>query len=185
VPRKRFSDREFAQFCRAFPDLRVERTALGELVVMAPAGADASGRNAALVEQLRAWSRARRLGKVFESSAGFTLPNGAIRSPDASWIADDRWNALTPRDRRGFAHVCPDFVAELRSPSDSLRELRAKMREYCSQGAQLGWLIDPLRKVVEIYRPRQGARTLTSPHSVSGEAVLPGFTLDLTEILFG
>jgi Uma2 family endonuclease len=184
VPARRFNDRDFARYCKAHPDFRVELSALGELVVMAPAGADSSARNLALAGQVRTWAMACGLGIAFESSAGFRLPNGAIRSPDASWLATERWNALTASEKRGFAPVCPDFVAELRSPSDTLRDLRAKMREYCAQGARLGWLIDPYRKVVEVYRPARRVRTMRSPRSLSGEDVLPGFVLDVTQILF-
>ncbi|MBV8076861.1 MAG: Uma2 family endonuclease [Planctomycetaceae bacterium] len=182
-PADPLTDRAFMRLCRANPDLRLERTAGGELIVMTPAGADSSGRNLKIAGRLYVWSEANELGITFDSSAGFTLPNGAIRSPDASWIVRARWEALTPEDRQGFAPICPDFVVELRSPADRLRDLRAKMAEYRIEGARLGWLIDPKRKMVEIYRPRRRVEVLTVPAALSGEDVLPGFVLDLKGIL--
>jgi Uma2 family endonuclease len=178
------SDQVFARFCRDYPDLRIERTSSGKLIIMPPAATDSGHRNMLLSTRLGIWSQDTGLGVALDSSAGFTLSNSAIRSPDASWIAIDRWNELTPKEKRGFAHLCPDFVAELRSPTDSIRTVRAKMREYCSQGARLGWLINPDRGVVEIYRPNQRVKVLNGPRIVSGEDVLPGFTLDLKGILF-
>jgi Uma2 family endonuclease len=177
-------DKTFARFCSDYPDLRIERTSSGELIIMPPAGGDAGRRNMLLSIRVGIWFQGSGLGVAFDSSTGFTLPNGAVRSPDASWIASARWNALTPKEKRTFSPICPDFVAELRSPSDSVAEVRAKMREYRSQGARLGWLIDPARGVVEIYRPKRRVRVLKAPLTVSGEDVLPGFTLDLKGILF-
>ncbi len=152
---------------------------------MSPAGADSSGRNFELSGQLHSWTRGagQGLGKAFDSSAGFRLPNNAVRSPDASWVTLDRWNALAPDEQERYAPLCPDFVVELRSPSDPLPEVRAKMREYLDQGARLGWLIDPLRNTVEIYRPGRPVEVREAPATLSGEDVLPGFTLDLTGIL--
>jgi len=178
------SDQVFARFCREHPDLRIERTASGELIIMPPAGTESGHRNILLSARLQYWTQDAGIGVAFDSSTGFTLPNTAIRSPDASWIANDRWNDLAPKERQGFSRICPDFVAELRSPTDSIRTVRAKMREYCSQGARLGWLIDPYRNVVEIYRPNRRVKVLKAPLTVSGEDVLPGFTLDLKGILF-
>jgi len=178
------TDREFVRFCRANPDLRIERTSSGELIIMPPAGGDSGYRNVLLITRLQNWSREAGLGRVFDSATGFRLPNGAILSPDVSWVAYDRWNELTPKEKRGSPPLCPDFVAELRSPTDSIREARDKMRQYCSQGARLGWLIDPDRGVVEIYRPNQRVKVLKAALTLSGEDVLPGFTLDLKEILF-
>jgi Uma2 family endonuclease len=137
-----------------------------------------------LSTRLEIWSQAAGLGLALDSSAGFILPNRAIRSPDASWIANDRLIQLTPKDKRGFAQICPDFVAELRSPTDLIRKAREKMREYCTQGTRLGWLIDPERGAVEIYRPNRRVKILNAPRTLSGEDVLPGFTLDLKGILF-
>jgi Uma2 family endonuclease len=178
------TDRQFVRFCRANPDLRIERNSSGELIIMPPAGGDSGYRHVLLSTQLQIWSRGARLGRVFDSATGFRLPNGAILSPDVSWVAYDRWNALTPKEKRGFPPLCPDFVAELRSPSDSIREARNKMRQYCSQGARLGWFIDPDRGLVEIYRPKRRVNVLKAPLTLSGEDILPGFTLDLKEVLF-
>jgi Uma2 family endonuclease len=182
-PRAPLTDRLFLRLCRANPDLRLERTATGELIIMPPAGSGSGGRNLKVAQQLANWVDASGLGVAFDSSAGFTLSNGAIRSPDASWVARDRWDALTPDEQEGFAPLCPDFVVELRSPTDRLPDLREKMREYRAQGARLGWLIDPKRKVVEVYRPRRHVEVLTAPVTLSGEGVLPGFVLDLKGIL--
>jgi Uma2 family endonuclease len=183
-PELKLSDRTFARLCRANPDLRLERTAKGDLVIMSPASSGTGGRNAELIYQLVAWTKRTGLGRVCDSSSGFTLPNSAIRSPDASWIAQDRWDALTAEQTAAFAPICPDFVAELRSPSDRRQALRAKLREYLAQGSRLGWLIDPLRREVEIYRPGQPVELLKDPRTLSGEDVLPGLTLDLKGILF-
>lgn len=181
--RHRISDGAFRAFCRANPELRLERTAEGDLIVMAPAGADSGSRNAGITAQLWLWNRQTNLGVVLDSSAGFTLPNTAIRSPDAAWIRHDRWQALSEAERRGFAHIVPDFVVELRSASDALKVVREKMSEYIDQGACLGWLIDPRTGTVEIHRPGRPIERLTGPQTLSGEDVLPGFTLDLNGIL--
>jgi Uma2 family endonuclease len=165
-------------------ELRLERSARGELVVLPPVGCSTSARNLDLSCQVWKWAKDRGQGAAFGSSAGFMLPNGAVRAPDASWISDERWSALTKDQREDYAPLCPDFVAELRSWSDSLAEVRAKMQEYNDQGARLGWLIDLVRRVVEVYRPGRPVEVLESPTSLSGEGVLPGFTLDLKRILF-
>jgi Uma2 family endonuclease len=152
---------------------------------MAPAGADSSSRNSELNYQLAHWSKnqGRGLGRCFDSSLGAILPNTAIRGPDAAWITQARWDALTPEQRQKYLEFCPDFVAELRSPSDSLPKLREKLREYLAQGARLGWLIDPLTGTVEVYRPGRPVEVLDHPATLSGEDVLPGFVLDLKDIL--
>jgi Uma2 family endonuclease len=128
------------------------------------------------------WNRQTKLGKAFNSSSGFHLPNGANRSPDASWVRQERWNALTREQQKGFAPLCPDFVLELRSESDNMAPLQAKMREYMENGARLGWLIDRKNKKVEIYRQGQEVKVLDNPSTLSGEDVLPGFVLDLKEV---
>ena len=151
----RLSERRFLQICQANPELHLERTATGELIVMSPTGSETGLWNTQLTGQLWWWNEQQDLGEVFDSSTGFRLPNSADRSPDASWVAKDRWLALTPAQRRRFAPLCPDFVAELRSPSDDLASLQAKMREYVANGARLGWLIDTGMQRVEIYRPGQ------------------------------
>ena len=151
---------------------------------MPPAGTESGGRNAGLTGQLWAWNQRTGLGTSFDSSTGFLLPNGATRSPDASWITLDRWAALTPKQKRGFAPICPDFVVELISPSDELAEVREKLREYLDQGARLGWLLDPERRAAEIYRPGREVERLDRPTTLSGDDVLPGFVLDLKGIVF-
>ncbi|MBF2017369.1 MAG: Uma2 family endonuclease [Rivularia sp. T60_A2020_040] len=176
------TDEQFFQLCQNNPDVRFERTASGELIIMPPTGSITGNRNSDLNYQLTAWNRQNKLGKTFDSSSGFKLPNGAERSPDASWVKMKRWDALTEEEKERFAPLCPDFVVELMSPSDSLEKTRAKMREYIENGAALGWLINRKHKQVEIYRPHQEVSILESPQTVSGEDVLPGFILDLAEI---
>ncbi|MHC5538597.1 Uma2 family endonuclease [Singulisphaera rosea] len=178
------SDAEFGKLCASHPELRLELSSSGELEIMAPASSDTGGRNFRLTVRLGYWVEATGREKAFDSSAGFTLPNGAIRSPDASWIDERRWNLLPPEEHNRFARICPDFVVELRSPTDRKSVLRRKMREYLDQGARLGWLIDPLKETVEVYRTNQPVEVLARPSTLSGEAVLPGFVLDLKGILF-
>lgn len=177
------TDEQFFQFCRINRDAKLERTAQGEVLVMAPTGGETGSSNAEVTFQLRGWSKDSGLGKTFDADTGFRLPNGATRSPDASWLSLERWEALTPDQRQKFPPLCPEFVVELRSPSDSLPVLQAKMQEYLDNGARLGWLIDPQNRRVEIYRPGQAVEIVEGPASLSGEDVLPGFVLDLEEIL--
>jgi Uma2 family endonuclease len=174
---------QFEALAAANRDLRLERTAKGELIVMPPAGGESSQKNSSLTGQLYAWFETRdNLGVVFDSSGGFILPNGAIRSPDAAWVSRSRWDALTSEQRRGFPPLCPDFVIELRSPSDRLSPLQAKMQEYRDNGTGLGWLIDPQRQQVEIYRDGGEVEVLDRPLELSGESVLPEFRLNLRRI---
>jgi Uma2 family endonuclease len=173
---------QFQQIAAVNRDLRLERTATGELIVMPPTGSDTGKHNQDLSGQLWLWNRQTQLGVVFDSSSGFQLPNGADRSPDASWVKLERWQALTQKEREGFAPLCPDFVMELRSKSDNLEPLREKMREYMANGASLGWLIDRKNRKVEIYRQGREVEVLDNPSTLSGEDVLPGFVLDLTEV---
>lgn len=177
------TDEQFFQLCQNNRDLRFERTASGELIIMPPTGSDTGRRNVKITTQLEVWSSQNNLGIVFDSSSGFKLPNGADRSPDASWVRRERWDALTPEQQERFAPLCPDFVVELRSPSDSLEKVRAKMKDYMDNGACLGWLINPPYQQVEIYRPNQGVEILQSPATLSGEDLLPGFILDLKQII--
>lgn len=177
------TDEQFFQLCQAHRDYRFERTTRGELIVMTPAGGETGNRNADLTFQLKDWNRHQKLGLVFDSSTGFKLPNGADRSPDASWVAKARWNALTPEQRQKFPPLCPDFVVELCSPSDSLKTVQAKMQEYLENGARLGWLLDPETERVEIYRPDQPVEVLRSPATLSGESVLPGFVLNVAAVM--
>ncbi|MEH2231258.1 MAG: Uma2 family endonuclease [Nostoc sp.] len=177
------TDEQFFQMCQKNRDYRFERTASGELLIMPPTGSDTGNRNFDMVVELGIWNKQTKLGKGFDSSTGFTLPNGAERSPDASWVKIERWNALTPEQQEKFAPICPDFVVELRSRTDSLKELQEKMQEYIENGTQLGWLIDRKNKRVEIYRPDKDVEILDNPASLSGENVLPGFVLDLQQIM--
>lgn len=176
------SDDQFYELCLANPDLRIERTASGELILMPPTGGETSNRNASLNAQLWVWNQKSGSGKVFDSSGGFKLPNGAERAPDTSWVELARWNALTPEQKEKFPPICPDFVIELRSSTDRLLPLQCKMQEYMDNGARLGWLINRKGRQVEIYRP-QGTEILQDPSKLSGESVLPGFELKLQGIL--
>ncbi|MEK0181644.1 MAG: Uma2 family endonuclease [Oscillatoriales cyanobacterium] len=173
---------QFQQIAAVNRDLRLERTATGELIIMAPTGSETGNRNLDIEGQLWLWNRQTKLGVAFNSSSGFKLPNGADRSPDASWVKLERWQTLTPKQQEGFAPLCPDFVVELRSKSDNMEPLREKMREYIANGAILGWLIDRKNQKVEIYRQNQDVEILDSPSTLSGEDVLPGFVLDLTDV---
>ena len=164
------------------PDLRFELTSEGELIIMPPADSHTSWRNGRIFYRLAIWAEADGTGLEFDSSGGFTLPNGAKRSPDASWVKRERWDALTRSQQDGFAPLCPDFVIELRSPSDRISTVQAKMGEYMKNGAQLGWLIDPIQKHVYIYRPEQQVESLDDPTSVSGDPTLPGFVFEVSEI---
>ena len=179
-PSLELTDEIFEQLCRQNPELRLERTAKGELVAMAPVGSESSRQNLSLSAQLWQWNRQTQLGVAFDASAGFALPNGAIRSPDAAWIAKERWQQLTPEQRRRFAPLCPDFVLELRSPSDDLAALQAKLQEYLENGSQLGWLIDPESQRVYVYRPGQLVQVLERPAYLEGDPALPGFVADLS-----
>jgi Uma2 family endonuclease len=176
------TDDAFYQLCQNNPDVKFERTATGELVVMSPIGGEGGRREADLITDLNLWNRQTNLGIVFSSSAGFKLPNGADRSPDAAWVKQERWDALTPEQQRKFPPIAPDFVIELRSESDDLEGLRAKMREYMDNHVLLGWLINPQKRQVEIYRQGQAVEILDAPESLSGEAVLPEFHLELSRI---
>ena len=178
------TDEQFAEFCALNDVLRIERSAEGEIILMPPAHSNTGTRNADLNADLTIWARTDGTGRYFDSSAGFKLPNGALRSPDASWILNSRLDALTSDERSGFFSICPDFVIELRSTSDSLTDLRTKMEEYMDNGARLGWLIDPLSspKQVYIYRPQTEIEILECPDDVSADPELMGFTLNLSRI---
>ena len=177
---RRIDHREFEQLCQDNPDLQLELTETGELVTMPPAEWESSERNLNLGYQVFNWNRQARLGRVFDSSGGFTLLNGAIRSPDVTWIEKSKLDNISPDT--AFPLAVPDFVIELRSKTDILKKLQAKMLEYCANGVRLGWLIDPQNQRVEIYRLGIDVEVLTSPTSLSGEDVLPRFILDLMSI---
>jgi Uma2 family endonuclease len=176
----RVTREEFEQLCQDNPDLRLELTATGELIVMAPAGWESSGKNSDLTTDVNLWNRQTKLGQAFDSSGGFTLPNGAVRSPDVTWIEKSKL-ANIPAGVK-FPQVIPDFVIELRSDTDRMPKLREKMEEYRANRVRLGWLIDPQQQQVEIYRLGQDVEVLQSPTELSGEDVLPGFVLDLRSI---
>lgn len=173
---QRLSAEEFYDFCQANPFWQLECTATGDLIIMAPTGGETGQRNFNLTWQFGGWVAENGTGLGFDSSTLFMLPNGAKRSPDMSWVRRERWEALTPAQREMLPPLCPDFVVELRSRTDRLAVLQAKMQEYLANGAQLGWLIDPYARHVYIYRPGQAPERLDDPATLSGEAVLPGFT---------
>jgi Uma2 family endonuclease len=178
----KMTDEQFALLCQENPGLRLELTAQGELSIMPPTGSKTGWRNSEISYSLTAWAKADGAGLTFDSSTLFTLPNGAKRSPDASWMRKDRWNTLSVEEQEGFAPLCPEFVIELRSPSDRLSDLQDKMQEYLANGAQLGWLIDPMEKRVYVYRLGQPVEVLDDPPSVNGDPLLPGFVLFVREL---
>jgi Uma2 family endonuclease len=173
------TDDQFYQLCQDNRDLRLELTSLGELIVMSPVGGESGKTEASLIIDVGNWNRRTQLGEVFSSSTVFKLPNGAQRSPDVAWIATNRWEALTPEQRRKFPPIAPDFVIELRSATDDLGELQAKMQEYIKNQVRLGWLINPQDQQVEIYRLGQVKDVRSLPTILSGEDVLPNFNLTL------
>ena len=173
---------QFYELCRSNPDVKFERNAKGELIIMSPTGGITGKYNADIVTDLNLWNRQKKLGIVFDSSTGFKLPNGADRSPDAAWISLKRWNQLSLKQQEKFVPLCPDFVIELRSSSDNLKTLQDKMNEYRNNGTLLGWLINRKDKQVEIYRQGQSKEVLNQPSSLSGEDILPDFVLNLESI---
>jgi len=177
------TDDQFSRLCSDNPELRIELTADRELIIMSPTGYETGWRNAKITQRLANWTEQDSTGICFDSSTLFTLPNGAKRSPDASWIQKVRCERLSSEERSTFATICPDFVAELRSPSDTLADLQEKMADYIRNGARLGWLLDPVEKRVHIYRLRQGPECLENPEYVTGEDVLSGFKFNFQEIL--
>jgi Uma2 family endonuclease len=176
----RITHAEFEQLCQDNPEMRFELTATGELITMAPAGWESSEKNGDLTTQVGNWNRKSRLGKVFDSSGGFTLPSGAIRSPDVTWIEKSKFENVS--SHIAFPLIVPDFVIELRSMTDSLKTLQDKMLEYQANGVRLGWLINPQQQQVEIYRLGKVVEVLQSPNTLDGEDVLLGFTLNLSSI---
>ena len=182
-PGRRLTDEELYKIDAANEDLRIETNAEGDLEVMPPPFPETSRKNIAIDARLWIWAEKDKTGVCFESSAKFTLPNGAKRMPDAAWILKERYFALPQKEREErFARIAPDFVIELRSKSDRLRNLQKKMKEYAASGVRLGWLIDPYQKKVHVYRQNGEIEILENPARVSGEDVLQGFELDLTEI---
>ena len=178
----RLTPEQFRQVCRDNRDLRLELTSNGGLIVMPPTGSKTGQRNFNLSRQFGVWVEKDGTGVGFDSSTGFSLPDDAILSPDASWVRRERWDALTEEEQEGFAPLCPDFVIELRSSSNSLKSLQEKMQEYIGNGAQLGWLINPPERRVYIYRTGEEVEVLSDAKTVSADPILPGFVLQLTEL---
>lgn len=174
-----FTDEQFYRLCLANPDRQFERTAKGELIIISPVGGVSGNREANLITEVSLWNRQTGLGYVFSSSTIFRLPKGGDRSPDVAWIKRERWEALTLEEQEKFPPLCPDFVIELQSRTDSLETLQEKMQEYLASGLQLGWLINPQQNQVEIYRSKQPVEAIPFPVELSGETTLPGFTLQL------
>lgn len=176
------TDEQYYQLCIHNKNLRFERNANGDLVIMSPTGGETGNRNGKIIQQLFNWSDEDETGIPFDNATGFTLPNGADRAPDAAWIPIEKWNALPSEQRQKFLPLCPDFVVELMSPSDSLKVTQQKMQEYLDNGTKLGWLINRKTRRVEIYRPDREVETLNNPSTLSGEDLLPGFILKLSKI---
>jgi Uma2 family endonuclease len=176
------SEDQFFEFCQLNDDLRIERNAEGELLIMPPAGGETGRGNAQITAQLVVWANRDGSGVVFDSSGGFHLPNTAVRSPDASWMLRSRYEQIPAEQRARFVPACPDFVLELRSPSDRLQTLQAKMQEYLANGARLGWLLDPEPRHVYVYRPDRPVERLDDPATLAGDPVLVGFVLNLRQI---
>ncbi|AFZ50702.1 Uma2 family endonuclease [Dactylococcopsis salina] len=175
-------DREqFYKICEENPELKLERTAKGNLIVMSPTGGETGRKNANLIGQLWMWNEQTQQGEVFDSSTGFSLPNGSDRAPDVAWLEKSRWESLTLEQREKFIPLCPDFVIEMLSPSDNLKQTQEKLTEYMDNGCRLGWLINRRHKTVEIYRPNQTPEIIKKPFSLSGENVLLGFNLSLSK----
>jgi Uma2 family endonuclease len=180
LPAVSMTQDQFFEFCQQNRKVRMERTAQGELIIIPPAGGESSAQNVAVASQLFYWANfTSKIGKVFDSSAGFILPNGANRSPDAAWVSDEQMAGISTEQFKKFLPVCPDFVVEVLSPSDVLRLALEKMEEYMANGARLGWLINPRNKTVRVYRPGQEVQVLDNPATLAGDPELPGFVLDL------
>ncbi len=178
------TDDELFQLCAANRDLRIERNSHGNLILMSPAGSKTSRRNSTLNRRLGNWNEAAQLGEVYDSSGGFLLPSGAMRSPDAAWIPTERLGPFSEEEQEKFLPLCPDFVIELRSPSDRLKDLQKKMQEWMDNGCRLGWLIDPVEEKTYVYREKGENSVVESfDEALSGEEVLPGFVLELTALL--
>ena len=181
-PDRPLSDEELMEFCARNDKLRIERNKDGELLVMSPTGGGTSHKNSDINYQLTKWARETEVGLTFDSNAGFTLPDGSMRSPDAAWIAWSRWNALSEADKKRFSPICPEFVIELRSETDGLAELQNKMREWVENGAEVAWLIDPSRKTVEVYRAGREVEVVEGGSAVEGDGPVAGFVLELGRV---
>lgn len=181
-PAINLTDDQLFELCQLNRDWRIEYTAQGELIVMPPTGGETGSQNAEITFQVQSWTRGNQTGVAFDSSTGFKLPNGAARSPDAAWVRRSRLAGLTREQKQKFLPLCPDFAIELRSPTDNLRAVLDKMQEYLDNGAQLGWLLDPLTRRVHVYLPQRSPEILEAPSTISADPLLPGFVLDLQKI---
>ena len=181
-PAIEMTEDQFFDFCQINRELQIERTAEGDILIMAPEGGESGYQGSELLGELRNWAKRDRTGIAFGSSTGFTLPNSAVLSPDASWVQKERLRPLSREQRKKFLPLCPDFAAEVRSPTDRLSRLKAKMEEYIANGAKLGWLLDPISREVYVYRPGQRVERLRNPKTLSADPELPGFVLDLGPI---
>jgi Uma2 family endonuclease len=182
MPAINLTDDQLFELCQLNRDWRIEYTAQGELIVMPPTGGETGSQNAEITFQVQLWTRGNQTGIAFDSSIGFKLPNGATRSPDAAWVRRSRLTGLTKEQKQKFLPLCPDFAIELRSPTDNLRAVLDKMQEYLDNGAQLGWLLDPLTRRVHVYRPERPPEIVEAPSTVSADPLLPGFVLDLRKV---
>jgi len=180
--KQKMSDNEYYEFCQLNRDWRIEQSCDGEIIIMPPTGGETGRINSELNFLFVSWAKQDGTGITFDSSTEFVLPNSAKRSPDASWVKRTRWDTLTKEQREKFPPLCPDFVVELRSPSDSLSALQAKMQEYITNGAQLGWLIDPSERKIYIYRPNESVKQLDDPQTISGDPVLRGLVLEMKQV---
>ncbi|MEO1690572.1 MAG: Uma2 family endonuclease [Cyanobacteria bacterium J06631_6] len=178
----RISETDLEKLCQENPEARLETNSEGQLIIMSPTGSESGKFNISLAAKVWNWNNQTKLGIVFDSSTGFKLPNGAVRSPDVSWVTIAKWNSLSKQQQRKFAPITPDFVIELMSPTDELSELQNKMKEYIDCGVRLGWLINPDEKQVEIYRRQEELVVLNNPQTLSGEEILPDLTVNLQDI---
>jgi Uma2 family endonuclease len=178
-----FSDDELYAFCLANPELHIERDENGHIIIMPPTGLESSFTNGELFGEVRNWNRQTKSGRTSESNGGYTLPDKSMRAPDVGWVSKERLMSVLPEELKKFAHVCPDFVIEVRSESDNLSELQAKMEKWLQNGVRLGWLVDPQLKTTTIYRPNQESEVKLFTETLSGEDVLVGFTMNVAEVL--
>jgi Uma2 family endonuclease len=181
-PDKWMSDEQFFAFCQLNRDVKIERNAQGEIIITSPTGSETGNWNSEFNGELGIWNRKYQLGKTFDSSAGFKLPNGATYGPDAAWIRHEKWNALTPDEKKKFAPIVPDFIMELRSPSDRLESIQEKIAEFMESGCLMAWLIDPEAQHTTVYRADGSETTVPFTEILSGESVLPGFNVQLGEL---
>ena len=178
----KINDEQFFQLCRNNPELKLEQNQNGEIIIMSPTGGETGNKNAELITDFCLWNRHQKFGQIFDSSTGFKLPLGSKRSPDVAYIQKERWDKLTQEEKEKFPPIAPDFVLELKSKTDSLKEVQKKMQEYMDNGVKLGWLINTEKKQVEIYRQGQEKEVLDNPQTLSGDDILPEFRLDLALI---